>query len=607
MEDDNNSSKGLRQASFWFGKGASSTGGKVTLRQTSDDSHEKETFSSLQHLEDTAVHIIFVVDSTGSMGNFINSMPDTLTQVYSILAVLFGTSAEVSIVEYSDYSDGEKNLLRKCVGKSREQTLQFVNGLKAGGGGDVPEASKTAMAAVLKIIRQSAISSSQTLVFHYTDAVCHHPTNFATKGLTCNGARERKLLTTSSKCNVPTPLEKAGITGWKSTAIATFNNPGFDWVSICSTFHSEEIRVYSFTPREYHLVHQSWPFLAMLGDVACLENTLPKTISKLTINVILQLMGQEIVDDDTENESSCSLAFYPSRPMLKRMNGNDDKEKEGEGEGEENGGEQKQHQHQHSSTVVTNENTKWLVPLPHLVEHGVIPHCSISQLLSSSNSSKTSPASISPCLAPPWSVTCNYRTPTLPRGIHHEPGELHEFVGCGQDVNFLSGYWYSYEKNEENGRQDQYLCNDCHEQLLIRIYDSINDNQTNMNGETKVGVTATTTTTTATIPMKEINNHIKNFHTKHQLIECTPETLTVNQPRLMYTKTKKYESVPFMKRDLSLLPDQFKYNETFKALVFNTMHLLMVPNNVMSLTSNSVIGKYCSCCYYTILLLTYTN
>ena len=318
----------LRQASFYFGEGASS---KVVLRQSSDQDHEEATFDELREIEATACHVIFLVDCTGSMGDFINSMPETLVQIYSVLSVLFGDSAEVSIVAYEDYSDGEKNLLRRCVGKTREQTLSFAKSLKAGGGGDVPEATKTALNAVLKIIRQSSVPSSQTIVFHYTDAVCHHPSNSESQGVHSNGAREQSLLELSKNGDAPSS-QLSSASGWPSTALSTSHTVGFDWVKICSEFRKQEIRAFSFTPRSYYRVQEAFPFLAMLGEMIALERTTPRDISKVTMDIVLQLMGQATdaggggggdVEDGEEKEGDgdrteiCTrLVFSPFCPPL---------------------------------------------------------------------------------------------------------------------------------------------------------------------------------------------------------------------------------------------------------------------------------------------------
>ena len=162
----------LRQVSYWFGAGASARlDGAVTLRQPSDG--EDEAFAALAEAERHRAHLIFVIDATGSMGHFIESLPDTLVQVFTVLDVLFGDTAEVSLLAYEDYSDGERAVLRRCVGKSRKQTLAFAKALKPGGGGDIPEATKTALVATLRAIRRAETPGNQTVVMHFTDCLLY--------------------------------------------------------------------------------------------------------------------------------------------------------------------------------------------------------------------------------------------------------------------------------------------------------------------------------------------------------------------------------------------------------------------------------------------------
>ena len=87
----------LRQVSYWFGTGASSRlDGAVTLRQASDG--EDEAFAALADAERRRAHLVFIIDATGSMGQFLESLPDTLAQVFSVLGVLFGDTVRTRLV-----------------------------------------------------------------------------------------------------------------------------------------------------------------------------------------------------------------------------------------------------------------------------------------------------------------------------------------------------------------------------------------------------------------------------------------------------------------------------------------------------------------------------
>ena len=612
-EEDTTTSSSLRQASFYFGEGAASSS-NILLRQSSDAEHENETFGHLQDLMDTACHIIFVVDCTGSMGDFINSMPSTLEQIFSVLAVLFGDSALVSIVAYEDYSDGEKKLLRKCVGKTREQTLQFARSLKAGGGGDVPEATKTALGAVLKIIRTSVVPSNQSVVFHYTDAAPHHPSNYDFNGSSCNGRREKSLLEKSMNGGIP-EIVMAPTSGWKSTAISTSGNPGYDWVDICQSFKQQDIKLWSFTPRSYFKVHESWPFLNMLGELITLETVSPQTISKITMDIVLQLMGQPTEQQQQQQQQelliACQLEFTPYSPLDLEYT---EKKK-------------KQEEDDVSHLILSSENTTWLVPQnKHALAFGELEEedhnqCSVSAALSSSavvsssvlSSSSESKASSTtpetppppPCLAPPFSVTCNARFGSYRPGLFQvmDEGDNVDFNGCRSKCLFLNEYYHILSEELES----KYLCTSCMKNLSSQIMEQCILSETEkrnrkrggdgFSGETKGDGAASSTDKEKEKDEKKANIALLNFQQKHNMTICNATTMSSKiSPRLIWKKLKTYDSVKFMKRDLSQLPIQFRFNEDFKSLIFEVMHTLMKSSNIMTLTSNPVFGTLWRLC-----------
>mmetsp|Transcript_28694 Transcript_28694/g.95261 ORF Transcript_28694/g.95261 Transcript_28694/m.95261 type:complete len:964 (+) Transcript_28694:65-2956(+) len=210
------------------------------------------------------VHITVVVDTTGSMGTFCTATGLMLQQLFVMLDVLFQGTAQVDLVAYEDYCDGER-LLRSCAG-TRAELQEFAGKLKAGGGGDCPEAAKTALNHVAEKLREKnsklASASHRNIVVHYTDAPPHHGDPGQGKS---NNLQERKAL------------------GGKT--------PGFDFVEICKAFKAFGTQVITFMPpgtgTDYH-----W-FWALLGECVVLPNTEPNTITKFTMGVLLQLMGQE--------------------------------------------------------------------------------------------------------------------------------------------------------------------------------------------------------------------------------------------------------------------------------------------------------------------------
>lgn len=126
----------------------------------------QESVASTDHL-----HVVFMVDTTASMGTYLTALKRALCQVCSLLHVLYPDSADLSVICYEDYGDG-KRLLRSMIQKPFPELYSFVSGLIPGGGGDIAEASKTALIHLSKLIRNW--KEDTTIVFYYTDAPPHH-------------------------------------------------------------------------------------------------------------------------------------------------------------------------------------------------------------------------------------------------------------------------------------------------------------------------------------------------------------------------------------------------------------------------------------------------
>ncbi len=526
----------LRQVSYWFGAGATERlGGAVTLRQASDG--EDAAFADLAEAERRRAHLIFVIDTTGSMGQFIESLPNTLVQIFTVLSVLFGDTAEVSLLAYEDYSDGERAVLRRCVGKTRAQTLAFAKALKPGGGGDTPEASKTALVATLRAIRRSETPGNQTIVMHFTDAPPHHSSNFGATSY-CNGKRESATLAANGSWD-PLLNEKT----WRSVIQATNDGPGFSWTQICTAFRREGIRVFSFAPRQFYRVETAWPFLAMLGELVVLEDTNPKTISTVTIDILMQLMGQfenARAPDSKDTMPSTpilrtNLQFTPPIPtvdgVMVGMTGADD----------------------------TPWASKWLVR-KNAGETISEPEYLLAEF------GQAHP----PSVAVPYECPCLFE-------MYNKFGEI-LVQGCSTHdafcmVRYADGVSFSKE-------QKSYLCHKCEqrfsEQLNLDILlrtelDSELKGPGGGGGESKFNH-----------PLSQI----ERFRQLTGLIPCTEAFAG----RLMWENTPIYEPLAFMQRDLSELPSRFKSEAEFQAITFDAMRALMTPANVMALTSNKVFG-----------------
>ena len=111
--------------------------------------------------------ILFVVDGTGSMATFLTALKDCLPEIMQLVRL-----ARVNRVAVLVYRDFDVNPV--CTfsgwGLGAENLRDFVRGQPARGGGDIPEAAKTA---ILRLLSECA--DRPCTVVWYCDAPPHHP------------------------------------------------------------------------------------------------------------------------------------------------------------------------------------------------------------------------------------------------------------------------------------------------------------------------------------------------------------------------------------------------------------------------------------------------
>ncbi|AGF85732.1 hypothetical protein QJ854_gp050 [Moumouvirus goulette] len=200
--------------------------------------------------------LIIVVDATGSMGNFLGSLSESLIQIIQIIDIT-NVINRVKITMYRDYCDSVVVDSSNWVVKF-EDLLPFITKLRADGGGDIPEAAKTAANYVLDNVENN------TIVVWYTDAPPHHQSNAKD-----NFHREKKTLQGKNKI--------------------------FDWVDICKEFSRKKIIVYPIINRSNSDISSFYLLMSSItgGKTLFLSNTNPKTITQITIKLFLSLMGCE--------------------------------------------------------------------------------------------------------------------------------------------------------------------------------------------------------------------------------------------------------------------------------------------------------------------------
>jgi hypothetical protein len=204
------------------------------------------------------------------------SIPEILA-----LAKLSGAFSRLGVLAYKDYSDPPAEIAAWS-GWNSPTLPQFVSDLTASGGGDYPEAAKTALIRGLQAVNKD----SNTLVLWYADAPPHHMSIQSYQ----NDVAEAKA----------------------------FPAGAVDWVKLCHTARRRNCTVFCFTPHSADLKFSSfYVLLAELTGGICITSkaTSSALISRLTLGVIMQWMGRATSTlSDVIRSSSAALLRYEHSP-----------------------------------------------------------------------------------------------------------------------------------------------------------------------------------------------------------------------------------------------------------------------------------------------------
>ncbi|KAL4915401.1 hypothetical protein BDW62DRAFT_212749 [Aspergillus aurantiobrunneus] len=184
--------------------------------------------------------LLIVADATASMRNYLTSLNTSLPQIISISA-LTGCFSRVGFSGWLDLAHAEDPV-------EQPDIVAFAKSLKPKGGGDYPEATKTALAKAYAEMRPDA----KTIILPYTDAPPHEavPTP---KPLT-NADAEIKALSDPQSYN-------------------GFGPSFLDWVSAAKTMGHGEKQAQVFTLLEWDILPGSvayYIFLCTMTDGACI-------------------------------------------------------------------------------------------------------------------------------------------------------------------------------------------------------------------------------------------------------------------------------------------------------------------------------------------------
>lgn len=139
-----------------------------------------------QSLEDS-VNVIFLIDTTGSMDEYINGVKDRAIEFSNVLNSK-GVAFNLGLIGFGDLSENEKPSIYPFTSDIKK----FQNNVKnipRTYGGDIPESSLDSLESALKLLDNSKVSAdSKNIFILITDAPPHIPTN---SGLSVNELCEK--------------------------------------------------------------------------------------------------------------------------------------------------------------------------------------------------------------------------------------------------------------------------------------------------------------------------------------------------------------------------------------------------------------------------------
>lgn len=223
--------------------------------------------------------IIFLMDITGSMGQFIPSLIPSVLQTSVISQLINKNNVKISIILYSDYDMESREIPNQDVIEKILPTTNIKNLVKfledhphVYGGGGVAEAFKTGMIDVVNY------SDKDTIVLHYTDAYPHCEHNPDREG-----------------CK-----EKLAI-----------SDTYWHWDSLVALFKSTNAKFITFHTRPVFEMSRCFQDLGMYNVVP--NNT--NSIVKDTVDTLLKFMpfNRDMVDklfkDDDNYKNKCLCMF----------------------------------------------------------------------------------------------------------------------------------------------------------------------------------------------------------------------------------------------------------------------------------------------------------
>ena len=250
--------------------------------------------------------LLIVADATCSMTHYLASLNHSLPQILSISA-LTGCFSRIGLLAYRDYCDDDllewSGWLDPSSDSDADQPdlIAKAKSLEPEGGGDYPEAVKTALAKAYQVMRPEA----KTIMFIYTDAPPH---SARVSDPYSNAYLEARLL------SIPESFDG-------------FGSKFLDWVSACKQLHDGEKKAQVFCILENEMARRSvayYNYISAMTGGACiyLRDSKPADISSVTMALLLAWMGAEKADapgQEKERVFPAALSRYMSIEKMRQV------------------------------------------------------------------------------------------------------------------------------------------------------------------------------------------------------------------------------------------------------------------------------------------------
>ncbi len=257
--------------------------------------------------------ILFLIDTTGSMENYIKSLIPSIRQLSNLIKLL-GTDTKIAILGYKDQTDKYPIIWSNWLNPCDPILNNFINYLvPEGGSDDFCESSKLAINIAIK----ECSDNEQTLIIHYTDAPPH--------------AQSYYFGTYSSKCG----------NDIKEKNILTKLGYSYDWIDICNKIHEKRLPIVTiYSKNNIYNINPSiiMAYYALLGQIIYLDNPSVQNITQTTIDIILsQFKGSiitshrsfELISNQFKNEEELGskdaipellqFEYYPKRKVFENF------------------------------------------------------------------------------------------------------------------------------------------------------------------------------------------------------------------------------------------------------------------------------------------------